>query len=211
MIRVDILDSSPVFLHGLIQILTENGIRVIDARTSPSPASQLNWLADVYLIDPDALCPTDARRYVRHTARLGGILLLTAGLATEMDALLQAGAGGIISKRESPDALVAAIRLVAAGGVVNEAAEPPAEPPAEPDPATDADEHAEPETTLSRREEQVLQQIAHGLTHGQVARRLGISRYTVDTYVKRIRAKLRLGNKAELTRAAVLRRLSLDM
>ena len=28
--------------------------------------------------------------------------------------------------------------------------------------------------------------------------------------VKRIRAKLRVGNKAELTRAAVLRRLSLD-
>jgi DNA-binding NarL/FixJ family response regulator len=204
MIRVDILDSSPVFLHGLIQILTENGIRVIDARTSP--ARQLTWLADVYLIDPDALCPTDARRYVQDTARLGGILLLTAGLPDEVEALLQAGEGGIISKRESPDALVAAIRMVAAGDTVTEVA---AEPSTEPEPAADGDEHTEPETTLSPREEQVLQQIAHGLTHGQVARRLGISRYTVDTYVKRIRAKLRVGNKAELTRAAVLRRLSL--
>jgi DNA-binding CsgD family transcriptional regulator len=57
---------------------------------------------------------------------------------------------------------------------------------------------------LSPREEQVLAQIAHGLTHSQIARKLGISRHTVDTYVKRIRAKIDAGNKAELTRAAIL-------
>ncbi|MCW6007305.1 helix-turn-helix transcriptional regulator [Micromonospora sp. CPCC 205371] len=56
---------------------------------------------------------------------------------------------------------------------------------------------------LSTREQQVLQQIALGLTHRQIGRRLGISQHTVDTYVKRIRAKLGLGNKAELTRAAL--------
>lgn len=56
---------------------------------------------------------------------------------------------------------------------------------------------------LSTREHQVLQQIALGLTHHQIGRRLGISQHTVDTYVKRIRAKLGLGNKAELTRAAL--------
>jgi two-component system, NarL family, invasion response regulator UvrY len=57
--------------------------------------------------------------------------------------------------------------------------------------------------TLSSREQQVLRLIAHGLTHDQAARRLGVSRHTVDTYVKRVRAKLRLGNKAELVRAAM--------
>ncbi|MGI5203985.1 response regulator transcription factor [Spirillospora sp. CA-108201] len=45
--------------------------------------------------------------------------------------------------------------------------------------------------------------MADGYTHGQIARHLGISRHAVDTYVKRIRGKLKLGNKAELTRAAV--------
>ena len=59
---------------------------------------------------------------------------------------------------------------------------------------------------LSEREEQVLRQISQGLTHHQIATRLGISRNTVDTYVKRIRAKLGAGNKAELTRAALLGR-----
>ena len=69
-------------------------------------------------------------------------------------------------------------------------------PGPEKDPKTD--------TALSTRERQVLQYIACGYTHGQAARRLGISPHTVDTYVKRIRAKLAVGNKAELTRAAVL-------
>jgi DNA-binding CsgD family transcriptional regulator len=35
---------------------------------------------------------------------------------------------------------------------------------------------------------------------------MGVSRATVDTYVERIRAKLHVGNKAELTRAAFERR-----
>lgn len=46
-----------------------------------------------------------------------------------------------------------------------------------------------------------------GLTHLQIATRLGISPHTVDTYVKRIRAQARVGNKAELTRAALLGRI----
>ena len=40
-----------------------------------------------------------------------------------------------------------------------------------------------------------------------MAARLGISPHTVDTYVKRIRVKLGVGNKAELTRAALLGQL----
>ncbi|MFH8338381.1 LuxR family transcriptional regulator [Streptomyces sp. AM6-12] len=56
---------------------------------------------------------------------------------------------------------------------------------------------------LSPREEQVLRFIASGMTHGQVARRIGISQHTVDTYVKRVRSKFGIGNKAELTRVAL--------
>jgi DNA-binding CsgD family transcriptional regulator len=35
---------------------------------------------------------------------------------------------------------------------------------------------------------------------------MGVSRATVDTYVERIRAKLHVGNKAELAQAAMERR-----
>ncbi|MFG2529162.1 response regulator transcription factor [Streptomyces sp. NPDC048516] len=59
------------------------------------------------------------------------------------------------------------------------------------------------EPGLSPRERQVLRFIASGMTHGQVARRIGISPHTVDTYVKRVRSKFGIGNKAELTRVAL--------
>jgi DNA-binding CsgD family transcriptional regulator len=56
---------------------------------------------------------------------------------------------------------------------------------------------------LTAREEEALRYIAEGLTNAQAATRMGIQTTTVDTYVKRIRAKLGLGNKAELTRKAI--------
>lgn len=56
--------------------------------------------------------------------------------------------------------------------------------------------------TLSPRERQVVAYIANGFTHDQTACRVGLSKHTVDTYVKRVRAKLNVGNKAELARMA---------
>ncbi|MFE2733276.1 helix-turn-helix transcriptional regulator [Streptomyces sp. NPDC059349] len=60
------------------------------------------------------------------------------------------------------------------------------------------------EIRVSDREFQVLDLIACGYTHAQAAGRLGISQHTVDTYVKRLRAKLGPGNKAHLVRMAHL-------
>ncbi|WP_078653792.1 response regulator transcription factor [Streptomyces catenulae] len=57
--------------------------------------------------------------------------------------------------------------------------------------------------SLARRELEALRLLAEGLTHGQIGRRMGLSEATVSTYVKRIRAKLNVGNKADLTRTAI--------
>ncbi|MFG1918563.1 response regulator transcription factor [Micromonospora sp. NPDC048898] len=56
---------------------------------------------------------------------------------------------------------------------------------------------------LTQRELQVLQLLAHGMTHGQISRELGLSETTANTYVKRIRHKMHVGNKADLTRRAI--------
>ncbi|WP_408635653.1 response regulator transcription factor [Phytohabitans suffuscus] len=127
------------------------------------------------------------------------VLVLVSDRSLPAEEYLRAGATGVTSKRESGESLVAALRAVTAGAQVipeGHAAPPPAE---RSDP---------PGLNLSEREEQVLSQISHGLTHGQIATRLGISPHTVDTYVKRIRAKLGVGNKAELTRVALLGQLT---
>ncbi|NUR24784.1 MAG: response regulator transcription factor [Catenulispora sp.] len=110
----------------------------------------------------------------------------SSGLAADMAECLAGGAKAFVPKSSPPEKFVATVLAVAAG----EGVAPPV-----------VAEQAG--VTLSPRERAVLTQIAWGLTHDQIARRLGISKHTVDTYVKRVRAKLNLGNKAELTRAAV--------
>ncbi|MFL6076564.1 MAG: helix-turn-helix transcriptional regulator [Mycobacteriales bacterium] len=56
---------------------------------------------------------------------------------------------------------------------------------------------------LSRRERETLAYIGAGYTHQQTATRMAISTATVNTFVSRIRTKLGVGNKAELTQLAV--------
>ncbi|MFD0636801.1 response regulator transcription factor [Catenulispora yoronensis] len=55
---------------------------------------------------------------------------------------------------------------------------------------------------LSPREE-VVAYIAAGFTHDQTATRIGLSPHTVDTYLRRVRAKLNAGTTAELIRLSL--------
>jgi DNA-binding NarL/FixJ family response regulator len=192
-IRADVLVSSPIFLVGLVRTLTGAGIKVVAKRTCLD--GEPSWLADVVLIDADALVPTDDLTHITEAARSAAVLVMSDEAATDVFCYLRAGASGVISKRESCERVVEAIEAVTSGRHVwpGDCTAPPV-----------VERHEVSGCYLSQREGQVLRQISRGLTHGQIATRLGISPHTVDTYVKRIRAKLGLGNKAELTRAALL-------
>ncbi|MGH3256265.1 MAG: response regulator transcription factor [Streptosporangiaceae bacterium] len=195
MIRTDLLVNVPIFLAGLVRILTDAEIKVIATRSSPD--EEPSWLADAAVIDVGALSLPDDLVHIRALAEQMAVILLNSETASEGAIYFQAGASCVLGKRESAECLVRAVRTVTSG-----------------DPFDPGDWTAQPVVKraeaagrhLSRREEQVLRQISAGLTHCQIATRLGISPYTVDTYVKRIRAKLGVGNKAELTRAALLGR-----
>ncbi|MGW3246321.1 response regulator transcription factor [Streptomyces sp. NPDC001070] len=56
---------------------------------------------------------------------------------------------------------------------------------------------------LAPRERETLRHIAAGQTYLQTARHMGLSKHTVDAYLRRIRAKLGITSTAELTRLAV--------
>lgn len=190
MIHVGVLESSPVYMCGLAQVLPRDGIEIVGVRSTPDEG--LESAADVYLMDSCALelLGRESLGYVSRAAQECRVLIMTPTRDVLVQTYLDMGAAGAVSKQEDVQTLVQAIRFAA-------------QPVAAPD-LPETDEALRTETTLSGREEQVLRYIAWGYTHGQVARRLGISPHTVDTYVKRIRAKLDVGNKAELTRAAVL-------
>jgi DNA-binding NarL/FixJ family response regulator len=200
-IRTDILVSSPIFLVGLVDTLTKAGIKVVAVRSSP--AERPSWLADAALIDIDALAPSDLT-HITEAAKATPVLILNNEAVPDGGPYLRAGASGVVSKRATPERIVGAVRAVTSGATItadNCLESPTLERPIVPE-RSEASNYR-----LSEREEQVLRQISRGLTHGQIATRLGISPHTVDTYVKRIRAKLGVGNKAELTRAALLGRL----
>jgi DNA-binding CsgD family transcriptional regulator len=55
---------------------------------------------------------------------------------------------------------------------------------------------------LTRRENEVLQLIVRGMTDGEIATHLGISRSTVDAHTSMLRSKLRVRRKNELPAAA---------
>jgi DNA-binding NarL/FixJ family response regulator len=189
MIRVEVLDSSPVFLCGLAQVLPRDGIEIVGMHCVPN--EEISVSADVYLMDTCALqaLGTEAQCYVSKAAQQCPVLILAPMRDFPVSDYLEMGATGWVSKQEDANTLAQAIR-----GAVGPAHSVPPQ----------GTEAARTGAALSEREKQVLQYIASGYTHSQAATRLGISPHTVDTYVKRIRAKLTLGNKAELARAAVL-------
>ncbi|MFJ6539157.1 LuxR C-terminal-related transcriptional regulator [Streptomyces sp. NPDC003656] len=199
MIRTEAITASPIFLAGLVQVLDGSGIDVTARSSQANPPRR----TDVVLLDAEALCIASLQQ-ITELAAQAPVLVVNHASEADPAPYLQAGASGIVNKNGSVACIIRAIQALAAGskpapclcGATRTALESTG-------PAAQEGMNF-PDGNLSDRENQVLRQISRGLTHGQIATRLGISPHTVDTYVKRIRAKLGVGNKAELTRVALL-------
>lgn len=184
LITVEVFETSPVFAEGLRQILASAGVAVVAVKTSS--AEGLSTRVDLFIVDPATVHDMSYRTFAATTSQLAPMLWILDG----DNGASPGPAAGVIDRRASADKIVRTVTTAMAG-----TRQPPPRSAAA-DPAGMG--------SLSHRERQVLSGISNGLTHGQVAHDLGISRHTVDTYVKRIRSKLDAGNKAELTRLALL-------
>jgi DNA-binding NarL/FixJ family response regulator len=161
-------------------------------------------LLDLYLGSDEPCLPVISE--LRTAAKV--LVISASGKPADVIGAIAAGASGYLSKLADAAMLVSAVRTVAAGGFalsahladIIRAELASGWPLATVCPGSGA---AERVAELSPREEQALELIARGFTHSQAARRMGVSKGTLDTYVERVRAKLQVGNKAELTRAAL--------
>lgn len=183
-VRVALVDDHPVTLWGLRSALEAAELSVTTAALDPAsldPARFDVLVLDLYL-GSDLPCLPEIRRWA---ARTRVVVTSASGQLADQAQSLSAGARAFVHKGSTAERYVATIQAVAA-----DVPPPVAAPPAVTGP-------------LSPRERLVLTEIARGRTHDQIARQLGISRHTVDTYVKRVRAKMSIGNKAELTRASL--------
>ena len=204
MIRVCVADDHVVIREGLKRILEEHAdLKVVaEAGTGDelmavlarSPADVL--VLDISMPGPGVFALLERLR-MEHP-RLRCVVLTVHPAAQYAVRVLRAGAAGFLTKEQSPDLLVEAIRKAHSGGIYVS--------PSLADMlvADMASPHAgDPHEALSDRELEVLVRIGGGQSIKAIAADLSLSPKTVSTYHSRIRRKLGLHNDADLIRYAL--------
>jgi len=203
-IRVLIVDDHAVVREGLRNYLgLQDGIEVAgeapNGREAVAEAERLR--PDVILMDLEMpeLDGVGAMRELRRRGVESRVIVLTS-FSDERRLLpaIQAGAAGYLLKDAEPREVLRAVRAAhegeallapaVAARLVAAIAEPAAGTPA---------------PRLTRREQEVLELIAGGLSNKLIARRLGIAEKTVKTHVGHVLAKLGVSDRTQAALYAV--------
>ena len=208
-IRVGICDDQPLLRDGLrVQLGLADDLDVVGDAANGEQAVALARREHPDVLVMDVRMPVldgieATRRIVAGpgTERVKVLILTTFDLDDHVYAALSAGASGFLLKDATPDELVHAVRIVAAGEallaptvtsrLVREFARRSAGRP-----------RRELLATLTERETEVLRLVATGLSNAEIAERLVISHATAKTHVSRILTKLGLRDRAQLVVAA---------
>jgi DNA-binding NarL/FixJ family response regulator len=136
------------------------------------------------------------------TSSVRVLVLTTFDVDEYVFAALRAGASGFLLKDATPEELLTAIRVVAAG----EALLAPAATRHLVDAFVSRPSLGHPDArlvdALTGREREVLRLVAQGLSNAEIAGRLVVSPATAKTHVSRILTKLSLRDRAQLVIAA---------
>ncbi|KQV05169.1 response regulator [Leifsonia sp. Root112D2] len=187
MIRLLLADDHPVVRAGLRALFSmEDGLEVIGEAASAQESVELTarLRPDVVLMDLQfggGMHGAEATRMIRAADDAPRVLILT-NYDTDADILgaVEAGASGYLLKDAPPAELIAAVRAAAAG-----------ESALAPSIATRLDDRGRsPETTLSRRETEVLGLVASGHSNRDIGRELFLSEATVKSHLVHIFTKL---------------------
>lgn len=191
MIRVLLADDHTMLRQSLRRALTEKGLDVVGEAGDGDEAARLaiELQPDVVLMDVSmpVLDGVEATRVVRDRAPAVQVVILTMHAdKAVLDRAIRAGAVGYLVKDCTMDEVVRTVQQAAAGetalsaelagAMLAEAVQP-------------AGGQA-PESIITRREEEVLQLIAEGLSTSEVAGRLYISAKTVKNHLASVYQKL---------------------
>jgi DNA-binding NarL/FixJ family response regulator len=206
--RIMIVEDHPVFRMGLRELIDQEDDLVVcgesdDAGKAFDEISRLNpdlVIVDISLKGRDGIeLVQDVRK---HYKDLPTLVLSMHDESRFAERSLLAGAKGYIMKRETSSSIVDAIRCVLGGKLyVSEKLK-----------AELLDRFASgvlvhektPTSRLTDRELEVFQLLGHGLSTGEIAKKLSLSAKTIGTYRERIKEKLNLRHANELIWHAML-------
>jgi DNA-binding NarL/FixJ family response regulator len=199
MTTVVIVEGSFLTRAGIENVIAvDPALKVIGTYATVDDFERFCTRPDLVVLGLEAGADADPAPAVARLATHCAVLVLAPrGRTDTLMAVLRAGARGLVTGVTGAGDFLAAVSAVARGGVYLNADVVARLGTALREPAPSE------VSTLARREVETLRLLAQGYTHHQIARRLGLTDATVNTYVKRIRTKLGAGNKAELTRMAV--------
>jgi two-component system, NarL family, response regulator NreC len=208
-IRVVLVDDHAIVRTGLKAVLGgAPEIDVVGEASSGVEATELlaRTAADVVVMDismagGDGITAT--RAITRGDGSAPRVLVLTMHAEEAyLEAVLEAGASGYLTKSTADRELVEAVRTVARGEVFVQ----PAAARVLAQGARRREEHATDRARFERltdRERAVMQLIAEGYTAPEIGEQLTISPKTVDTYKQRINDKLGLTHRADYVKLAL--------
>jgi DNA-binding NarL/FixJ family response regulator len=202
-IKVLLADDHTIVRQGLKLILAaQPDFEVVGEAANGREAAELaeKLRPDIVLMDvqmPELNGIEATRRMVAANSRVKVLVLSMHKEALYVREVLKAGARGYILKDAIDTELLSAMRSVARGdGYIS--------PGVSSALLTDyREQSSNPLDTLSTREREVLQLIAEGKTNKEVATKLNLSVYTVDSHRGKIMEKLNLHSAGELVRFAM--------
>jgi DNA-binding NarL/FixJ family response regulator len=216
MIQILVVDDHPIFrdaVAGLLATVPDMMVIGLAASADQATAAAAADPPDVVLMDihlPGAN-GVEATRSVLAVAPSAAVLALTMVDDDDMVlAAMAAGARGYLLKDATADEVIAAVRVVAAGGAVlgariaSRLLGQGAVELRRSSPTTSS--IVAPGEELTAREREVLEHLAKGASNRQIARDLGVSLKTVQNHVSRVLDKLQAADRTQ----AVLRARGID-
>lgn len=205
--RILIVDDHPIVRRGLRQLVADEEDLEVCAEASDVTGA----LVEVTETRPDIIIVDLVLKEGHGLAlieevhsRAPQIKMLVSSMHDEMlyaERALRCGASGYISKQESPEKIIDAIREVMRGEIyVSRQVSAQLLHRLSDGQSLDED----PVSRLTNRELEVFEFIGQGLSMKQIARHLQISKKTVEAHREGIKLKLNLANSLEVSRRATI-------
>ena len=195
-----VCDDHPLILKGLVALLTaDSGWNIVATpRDGVAAWREISrYRPDIALLDiampgRDGIEVLKAINSEQLSVR---VVLLTASISdTQLLDAVAAGVAGVILKESASEALLHCLRVVSNGGrwLPRELIQPAINRRAS------AAREVSPMTQLTRREHEIAQRIAEGISNRDIAAALGLSEGTVKIHLHSIYAKLDVNNRTAL-------------